>query len=102
MEVGADVGGSVGIGVGAIDGSGDGAGVGENVSTDSDETDADDIERRRPVVSSPAEAGPRRRWPSAVAKSTSAAVNVPSATDALSALVTYCLRRNARAWCVGR
>ena len=81
---------------------GSGAGVGENVSTETDRTDADDIERRRPVVSSPAEAGPRRRWPSAVAKSISAVVSAPSTTDALSTLVTYCLRRNARAWCVGR
>ena len=90
MEVGADVGGSVGIGVGAIDGSGDGAGVGENVSTDIDEIDADDIERRRPAASSSAEADPSRRWPSAVAKSTTAAVRLPSATDALRMSVTCC------------
>ena len=90
MEVGTDVGESVGIGVGAIDGSGDGAGVGENVSIDIDEIDADDIERRRPGASSSAEADPSRRWPSAVAKSTIAAVRLPSTKDALSTLDTCC------------
>ena len=100
--VGSAIGSAVGSGVGNTVGSALGAGVGENVSTETDRTDADDIERRRPVVSSPAEAGPRRRWPSAVAKSISAVVSAPSTTDALSTLVTYCLRRNARAWCVGR
>ena len=90
MEVGADVGEIVGIGVGAIDGSGDGAGVGENVSTETDKTDAADIERRRPATSPFVEAEPSRRAPSAVAKSTIAAVSLPSATDALSTLVTCC------------
>ena len=100
MEVGADVGGIVGIGVGAIDGSGDGTGVGENVSTETDRTNADDIERRRLAVSSPAEVDPSRRWPSVVAKSTSAAVRVPSATDALNTLVTCCYAPNcARTVC---
>ena len=102
VDVGMVVGRRVGIGVGGTDGSGDGAGVGENVSTETDRTDADDIERRRPALSSPAEVDPSRRWPSAVAKSTSAAVRLPSATDALSILVTCCMRRNAHALCVGR
>ena len=93
---GADVGGRVGIGVGGTEGSGDGAGVGENVSTETDRTDADDIERRRPVASYSAEADPSRRWPSAMAKSTIAAVRVPSATDALSTSVTYCNVKCAR------
>ena len=99
--MGADVGESVGIGVGAIDGSGDGAGVGENVSTETDKTDADDIERRRLAASS-AEADPSRRWLRAVVKSMIAAVRVPSATDALSTLVTYCYASIARAQCIGR
>ena len=89
VAVGANVGGSDGVGVGAIEGSGDGAGVGENVSTETDRTDADDIERRRPLVSPPAE-DPSRRWPSAVANSIIAVVRVPWATDALSTLVTCC------------
>ena len=91
---GTGVGGSVGIGVGAIVGSGDGAGVGENVSTDTDRTNEDDIERRRLVAPSSAEADPNRRWPSAMAKSTIAAVRVPSATDALNTLVTCCYAPN--------
>ena len=92
--MGANVGGSDGVGVGAIEGSGDGAGVGENVSTETDRTDADDIERRRPAASSSAETDPSRRWPSAVAKSTTAAVRVPSATDALSTSATCCCAPN--------
>ena len=90
--IGAAVGRTDGVGVGAADGTGDGVGVGENVSTETDTTDADDIERRRwPSSSSPfAEAEPSRRWSSAVAKSTIATVSEPSTTDAFSTFVTCC------------
>ena len=95
-RVGAGLGTVEGAGLGTAVGSGLGAGVGENVSTDTDRTDADDIERRRLAASSSAEADPSRRWPSAMAKSTIAAVRVPSATDALSTSVTYCNVKCAR------
>ena len=90
IGVGRVVADAVGSGEGAGDGdgvgTGDGAGVGENVSTDTDRTDADDIERRRPAASS-----------SAAAKSTIAAVRLPSATDALSMLVTcWCAPTHVR------
>ena len=62
------------------------------MSTETDRTDADDIERRRPAPPSPVEVD--LSWPSAVAKSTSAAVKLPSATDALSTLVTCCRERS--------
>ena len=56
-EVGAGVGAA---GVRAIVGTGEGAGDGEIVLTNTESTDAEDIERRRWSASLPA----RRRWPS--------------------------------------
>ena len=87
---GSGVGAIDGSGDGDIDGSGDGASVGDNVSIDTSRTSAPDIERRRLAASSSAEADPSWRWPSAVAKCSIAAVRLPSATDALNTLITYC------------
>jgi len=64
------------------------------VPTDTDRTDANDIERRRLAASSFAEADPSWRWPSATAKRIIAAVRLPSATDALSTSVTCCCAPN--------
>ena len=96
--VGKAVGMAVGSGVGVCDGSGDGAGVGENVSIETDSTDAHDIEkRRRPFFSSSAGSVSSRRWLSAVAKSTILAVSVPSTTDEFSTSVTCCRAPETRA-----
>ena len=62
-----------------------GAGVGENVSTETESTDAADIARRRRPSCSEFE---RRRWPSRVANVTIALVKLPVATDLLSTSTT--------------
>ena len=46
-RVGCEVGACVGAGVGAIVGTGEGAGEGENVFTETESTDAEDIDKRR-------------------------------------------------------
>ena len=46
-RVGCEVGACVGAGVGAIVGIGEGAGEGENVFTETESTDAEDIDKRR-------------------------------------------------------
>ena len=92
-KVGTGVGAGTGAGVGGVDGAGlggvvgvsVGAGVGENVSTETESTDAADIARRRRPSCSEFE---RRRWPSCVANVTIALVKLPVVTDLLSTSAT--------------
>ena len=98
--VGSGVGGALGAlgaGVGAGVGRSLGAGVGENVLTETDSTDADDIDRDRRGGESTSEADPSRRAPSSVADSTIAAVRLPSTMEELSTSVTYCRGAQNRA-----
>ena len=89
--------GALGAGVGAGIGRSLGAGVGENVLTETDSTDADDIDRDRRGGESTSEADPSRRAPSSVANSTIAAVRLPSTMEELSTSVTYCRGAQNRA-----